>query len=62
MTGSYSVGDYLIHSLAGRGITHIFGVPGDCILSFYDRLSKSKISIVNTCDEQGAGFAADAYA
>ena len=62
MTGSYSVGDYLIHSLAGRGITHIFGVPGDYILSFYDRLSKSKISIVNTCDEQGAGFAADAYA
>jgi TPP-dependent 2-oxoacid decarboxylase len=62
MTGSYSVGDYLIQSLAGRGITHIFGVPGDYILSFYDRLSKSKISIVNTCDEQGAGFAADAYA
>jgi TPP-dependent 2-oxoacid decarboxylase len=62
MTGSYSIGDYLIHSLAGRGITHIFGVTGDYILSFYDRLSKSKISIVNTCDEQGAGFAADAYA
>ena len=62
MTGSYSIGDYLIHSLAGRGITHIFGVPGDYILSFYDRLTKSKISIVNTCDEQGAGFAADAYA
>jgi indolepyruvate decarboxylase len=62
MTGSYSIGDYLIHSLVGRGITHIFGVPGDYILSFYDRLSKSKISIVNTCDEQGAGFAADAYA
>lgn len=62
MTGSYSIGDYLIHSLAGRGITHIFGVPGDYILSFYDRLAKSKISVVNTCDEQGAGFAADAYA
>jgi TPP-dependent 2-oxoacid decarboxylase len=62
MTGSYSIGDYLIHSLAGRGITHIFGVPGDYILSFYDRLTKSKISVVNTCDEQGAGFAADAYA
>jgi TPP-dependent 2-oxoacid decarboxylase len=62
MTGSYIIGDYLIHSLAGRGIKHIFGVPGDYILSFYNRLSKSKISIVNTCDEQGAGFAADAYA
>jgi indolepyruvate decarboxylase len=62
MTGSYSIGDYLIHSLAGRGITHIFGVPGDYILNFYDRLTKSKISVVNTCDEQGAGFAADVYA
>ncbi|HJU95761.1 MAG TPA: thiamine pyrophosphate-binding protein [Nitrososphaera sp.] len=62
MASSYSIGDYLIHSLHGRGITHIFGVPGDYILSFYDRLTKSKISVVNTCDEQGAGFAADAYA
>ena len=62
MANSYSIGDYLIHSLHGRRITHIFGVPGDYILSFYDRLTKSKISVVNTCDEQGAGFAADAYA
>src|SRR5215203_2508966 len=62
MASSYSIGDYLIHSLHGLGITHIFGVPGDYILSFYDRITKSKISLVNTCDEQGAGFAADAYA
>jgi indolepyruvate decarboxylase len=62
MASSYRIGDYLIHSLYGRGITHVFGVPGDYILSFYDRLTKSKISVVNTCDEQGAGFAADAYA
>src|ERR687895_96855 len=62
MASSYSIGDYLIHSLYGRGITHIFGVPGDYILNFYDRLTKSKISVVNTCDEQGAGFAADVYA
>jgi TPP-dependent 2-oxoacid decarboxylase len=62
MASSYNIGDYLIHSLYGRGVRHIFGVPGDYILSFYDRLTKSKISVVNTCDEQGAGFAADAYA
>jgi indolepyruvate decarboxylase len=62
MAASYSIGDYLIHSLNGLGVKHIFGVPGDYILSFYDRLTKSKISVVNTCDEQGAGFAADAYA
>ncbi|MFL6346105.1 MAG: thiamine pyrophosphate-binding protein, partial [Nitrososphaeraceae archaeon] len=62
MTNSYSIGDYLIESLYGRGIRYIFGIPGDYILSFYDLLTKSKISVVNTCDEQGAGFAADAYA
>ena len=58
----YSIGDYLIRNLYGRGVKHAFGVPGDYILSFYDRLTKSNISVINMCDEQGAGFAADAYA
>ena len=41
----------------------MFGIPGDYVLGFYDLLSRSrKVRIVNTCDEQGAGFAADAYA
>jgi TPP-dependent 2-oxoacid decarboxylase len=62
MASSYSIGDYLIRSLYGSGVRHIFGVPGDYILSFYDRITKSKLAVVNTCDEQGAGFAADAYA
>ena len=62
MPVSYTVGDYLVRSLYGRGVKHVFGVPGDYILSFYERLTKSKISVVNMCDEQGAGFAADAYA
>jgi TPP-dependent 2-oxoacid decarboxylase len=58
-----SVGDYLIDRLYGYGIRHIFGVPGDYVLGFYQLLSQSnKIKIINTCDEQGAGFAADAYA
>ena len=41
---------------------HVFGIPGDYVLGFYDQLSKSKMRIINTGDEQGAGFAADAYA
>jgi TPP-dependent 2-oxoacid decarboxylase len=58
-----SVGDYLIDRLHNYGIRHIFGVPGDYILGFYQQLNQSnKIKIINTCDEQGAGFAADAYA
>jgi indolepyruvate decarboxylase len=57
-----TVGDYLIERLAALGVRHVFGVPGDFVLGFYDALVKSPIEVINTCDEQGAGFAADAYA
>jgi TPP-dependent 2-oxoacid decarboxylase len=56
------IGDYLIERLCKLGVRHVFGVPGDYVLGFYDRLQKSPLKIVNTCDEQAAGFAADAYA
>jgi TPP-dependent 2-oxoacid decarboxylase len=61
-TNSLSIGDYLIRQLYGFGVRHVFGIPGDYVLGFYDQLFKSKLRIINTCDEQGAGFAADAYA
>src|SRR5678809_1782712 len=56
------IGEYLIQRLYAHGVRHVFGIPGDYVLGFYDQLSKSKLRIINTCDEQGAGFAADAYA
>jgi TPP-dependent 2-oxoacid decarboxylase len=56
------IGDYLIERLHKLGVRHVFGVPGDYVLGFFDKLQKSPLQIVNTCDEQGAGFAADAYA
>jgi indolepyruvate decarboxylase len=56
------IGDYLIEQLYSHGIRHVFGVPGDFILGFFNQLMDSKIQVINTCDEQGAGFAADAYA
>lgn len=56
------IGDYLIARLHALGVRHVFGIPGDYVLGFYERLRKSPLQIVNTCDEQGAGFAADAYA
>jgi indolepyruvate decarboxylase len=62
MKTSPSIGEYLIQRLYGYGVRHVFGIPGDYVLSFYDQLCKSKLRIINTCDEQGAGFAADAYA
>lgn len=62
MKTELTIGSYLIERLYAHGVRHVFGIPGDYVLSFYDQLEKSKIRIINTCDEQGAGFAADAYA
>jgi indolepyruvate decarboxylase len=57
-----TIGDYLIRQLQAHGVRHVFGIPGDYVLGFYDLLAKSRLRLINTCDEQGAGFAADAYA
>ncbi|MBI3877314.1 MAG: alpha-keto acid decarboxylase family protein, partial [Verrucomicrobia bacterium] len=59
---SPTIGDYLISRLHALGVRHVFGIPGDYVLGFYDQLVASPIRTINTCDEQGAGFAADAYA
>jgi indolepyruvate decarboxylase len=59
---SETIGDYLIRRLGEEGVDHIFGVPGDFVLSLFKKFEESPIKVVNTCDEQGAGFAADAYA
>src|SRR5512135_1860060 len=57
-----SIGEYLIQRLHAYGVRHVFGIPGDYVLGFYDQLVQSPLRLINTCDEQGAGFAADAYA
>jgi indolepyruvate decarboxylase len=60
--GMVRVGDYLIERLREHRVDHVFGVPGDFVLGFMKDLEDSPISLMTTCDEQGAGFAADAYA
>jgi len=62
MKKTTSIGEYLIQRLHAHGVRHVFGIPGDYVLGFYEQLLHSPIRIINTCDEQGAGFAADAYA
>ena len=57
-----TIGGYLIRRLGEEGVGHVFGVPGDYVLTFFKLMEKSPLKIINTCDEQGAGFAADAYA
>jgi indolepyruvate decarboxylase len=62
MKKATSIGEYLIQRLHAHGVRHVFGIPGDYVLGFYEQLLHSPLGIVTTCDEQGAGFAADAYA
>jgi TPP-dependent 2-oxoacid decarboxylase len=62
MNKVHTISSYLIHKLYAHGVRHIFGVPGDYVLGFYKELEDSQLEVINTCDEQGAGFAADAYA
>src|ERR1700761_2296586 len=57
-----TIGEYLIQRLHAHGVRHVFGIPGDYVLGFYEQLRKSPLETIVTCDEQGAGFAADAYA
>lgn len=52
---------YLIDSLSKAGVDTVFGIPGDYVLNLYSQFDKA-FNVVNTIDEQGAGFAADAYA
>src|SRR5688500_13825441 len=62
MNRGLPIGEYLIQRLHAHGVRHVFGIPGDYVLGFYDQLLKSEIKTIVTCDEQAAGFAADGYA
>jgi indolepyruvate decarboxylase len=62
MQSQQSIGGYLIQRLYEHGVRHVFGVPGDFVLGFDKLLEASELQFITTCDEQGAGFAADAYA
>lgn len=62
MSKATTIGKYLVSRLMDTGLKHLFGIPGDYVIGFYDMLVDSGLPIIGTCDEQGAGFAADAYA
>lgn len=57
-----TIGQYLIDRILATGADHMFGVPGDFILGWMSRAESSALKLITTSDEQGAGFAADAYA
>jgi indolepyruvate decarboxylase len=57
-----TVAIYLLERLKEIGVDHIFGVPGDFVLGFFNRVLESKVSYVGTCNELNAAYAADGYA
>ncbi len=56
-----SIGDYLLQQLAAAGVKHVFGVPGDYVLGFYDQMEHSPVQHIGTTREDTAAFAADGY-
>ncbi len=57
-----TIGEYLLRKLESYGIEHIFGIPGDYVLRFYNLIEQSPIQHVGMTREDAAGYAADAYA
>ncbi len=54
--------DLFVHCLEEEGVEYVFGVPGEENLDFLDSLSRSsKIELILTRHEQGAGFMAATY-
>src|SRR3954467_7750120 len=54
--------DLIVECLEDEGVEHVFGVPGEENLDFLDSLSRStKIRLILTRHEQGAGFMAATY-
>ncbi|MDO9543057.1 MAG: thiamine pyrophosphate-binding protein [Kiritimatiellia bacterium] len=62
MTEKTSIAEHLITELKKIGIKHAFGVPGDYVLDFLDRVIEGGLDFVGTCNELNAGYAADGYA
>lgn len=63
MQNPYTVADYLLDRLAGCGIGHLFGVPGDYNLQFLDHvIDHPTLRWVGFANELNAAYAADGYA
>ena len=59
-----NVSEAIVAILAESGVEHVFGLPGDTGMAFYDALyhNEGRIQHIMTRDERSASFMADAYA
>lgn len=53
--------DLFIKALENEGVEYIFGIPGEENLDFLNSMKNSKIKLILTRHEQGAGFMAATY-
>ena len=58
----WTVGRYVVETIAANGIDTVFGIPGVHNLELYRGLEFSRLRHVLARHEQNAGFAADGYA
>ena len=62
ISSEITVAQYLLIRLKEIGVDHLFGVPGDFVLGFFNQVLKSDLKYVGTCNELNAAYAADGYA
>jgi len=62
ISSKITVAEYLLIRLKEIGVDHLFGVPGDFVLGFFNQVLKSDIKYIGTCNELNAAYAADGYA
>ncbi len=62
MAARVNCGEALVTLLESYGVDTVFGIPGVHTLDLYRGLEKSRIKVVTTRHEQGAGFMAEGYA
>ncbi|NQZ76286.1 MAG: acetolactate synthase large subunit, partial [Ekhidna sp.] len=53
--------DLFVEALLNEGVEYVFGVPGEENLDLLESLRESKIKLIVTRHEQGAGFMAATY-
>ena len=63
MSQQISVSAFLISRIQELGVQHVFGIPGDYVLPFFDELIKegSPVKQIGTCNELNAAYLADGY-
>jgi len=57
------LGEFILSSIEAQGVRHVFGIPGDYVLKFFQVIAdRGHPKMITLSHEPAVGFAADAYA